>query len=322
MLHNKTQVAEPRRRWFISAAAATSVALTLIGGATAWGDSGNGDSPRASPAVSSTSATASNATERGVNTQMALPAYFVGTTSATGDRFGLYREFVQTDVPAGATPAQKAWAAVAVAMKAREFTDVQPYVQPWSGASVRDLTVTPSLITITLSGPGSKGFTAEQTRLGVQALVWTAQAAVGQGMIPVKFAVADGSTSLFATYPTAQTYNRPAVNFGENDLASIWITSPVLHQVFPAGTPVVTEGESCAFEANTLWELKKGGAVIRSGFTTAHATRVSAAFVCRGTWQVRLGVLAAGEYTFRMYEPSMEEGQGIAAETSKTFTVK
>ena len=323
MLHNKTQVAEPRRRWFIPAATAASVALTLIGGATAWGVSGISDSPRASPAVSATSTTASKATGRGVTTQMALPAYFVGATSPAGaasgigDRFGLYRELVQTAVPAGATPAQKASAAVAVAMTTQPFTTIEHYVQPWTGTSVRNLTVTPSLITVTLSGPGSKGFKADQTRLAVQALVWTAQAAIGQGPIPVKFAVADGSAMLFGTYPTARTYNRPAMDLAYNELAPIWVTSPERDQVFPVGTPVVAKGESCAFEANTQWQLQKGGTAIRSGFTTA-----SSGCPTRGTWEVRLGVLAAGNYTFRMYELSMEDGQGITAETSKTFTVR
>jgi hypothetical protein len=41
----------------------------------------------------------------------------------------------------------------------------------------------------------------------------------------------------------------------------------------------------------------------------------------RGTWKVSLGVLASGEYTFRMYEVSMKDGQ-VIAETSKPFTVR
>jgi len=177
--------------------------------------------------------------------------------------------------------------------------------------------VTPSRITITLSGPGARGFTAEQTRLAVQELVWTAQAAIGQGTIPVKFVVANGSTKLFGTYPTAQTYNRPASDLQYQVLAPIWITSPVRGQVFPAGTAVVARGQSCAFEGTTQWQLKKSGTAVRSGVTTA-----SSGCPTRGTWQVKLGVLAAGSYTFRMYEVNMQDGQGVVAETSKPFTVR
>jgi len=248
---------------------------------------------------------------------MALPAYFVGANSGKGDRFGLYREFVRAAVPAGATPAQKAKAAVAVAMNAQPFTNKEPYIQPWSGTSVQDVTVTPRLITVTLSGPGAGGFTKDQTKLAVQELVWTAQAATSQ-TVPVKFAVADGSNKLFGTYSTTETYNRPPKDDPQNqDLAPIWITSPERDQVLAAGAPVVAKGQSCAFEATTQWQLKKGGAAIKSGFTTA-----SSGCPARGTWQVDLGVLAAGDYTIRMYEVSMEDGKSMVAETSKPFTVK
>jgi len=37
---------------------------------------------------------------------------------------------------------------------------------------------------------------------------------------------------------------------------------------------------------------------------------------------VKLGVLPAGSYTLRMYETSMQDGQGVIAETSKPFTVR
>lgn len=323
MVHQQTEVMEPRRRWLIPVAAAASVALIS---AIAWGvantanTSGNQQVTPAGTSTSSTSGaapTASPSNGTGATTQVALPAYFVGASSGTGDRFGLYREFVRTAVPAGATPAQKAKAAVAVALNAQPFTNFEPYVQPWSGTKVDDLTVTPSLITITLSGPGASGFTPEQTRLAVQELVWTAQAAIGQGTIPVTFVVADGSPMLFGTYGTDKTYNRPAKDLQYQDLAPIWILSPDRGQVFPAGAPVVANGESCAFEANTQWQLKKGGATVRSGSTMA-----SGGCPIRGTWQVDLGVLAAGDYTFRMFEVSMKDGQSLVAETSKPFTVR
>jgi len=246
MVHERTEVAEPRRRWVIPVAAAASVALI---GAIAWGVSNPGGSqqvtpatsPRSStPATSATSATAAvtpNAPAPnaiGATTQVALPAYFVGANSGTADKFGLYREFVRTAVPVAATTAQKAKAALNVAMNAQPFTNFEPYVQPWSGTKVENVTVTPSLITITLSGPGANGFTPEQTRLAVQELVWTAQAAIGQGTIPVKFVVTAGSPMLFGTYATDTTYNRPAKDLQYQDLAPIWILSPVRGQVFPA----------------------------------------------------------------------------------------
>src|SRR5665811_1873391 len=235
MVHEQTETSEPRRRWLIPVAAAASVALI---GAIAWGVANTG-TQQVTPAGTSTSSTTAAATSNatGVTTQMALPAYFVGANSGTGDTFGLYREFVRTAVPAGATPAQKAKAAVAVAMNAQPFTNFEPYLQPWSGTKVNDVTATPSLITITLSGPGASGFTPEQTKLAVQELVWTAQAAIGQGTIPVKFVVADGSPKLFGAYATNKTYNRPTKEQQYEDLAPIWILSPERGKVFAAGDP-------------------------------------------------------------------------------------
>jgi hypothetical protein len=325
MAHDETKVTEPGRRWLMPVAAAASVAL--IGGAIAWGVANNGGSPQTSVAAPSTSApsrgpavpvpnpSSPNGQAPRAITQAALPVYFVGATSGTGDRFGLYREFVQADVPAGPTPAQRAKAAVAVAMNLQP-SSTEPFVQPWSGTSVRGVTVAPNLITITLSGPGAKGFTPEQTKLAVQALVWTAQAAITQ-TVPVKFAVADGSNRLFGTYPTTKTYNRPTKDLQYQELAPIWVLFPERGQVLAAGAPVVAKGQSCAFEATTQWQLKKGGTAIKSGVTTA-----TSGCPLRGTWEVKLGVLAPGDYTFRMYEVSMEVGQGLVAETSKTFTVR
>ena len=322
MAHDETQTVGPQRRWLIPGAAAASVILI---GAVVWGVSNTGGNQQATPAATSTSRTAptagpspatSNGIVAGATTQVALPAYFVGANSTAGDQFGLYREFVRTAVPVGATPAEKAKTAVAVAMNAQSFTGYEPYVQPWSGTSVTDVTVTPSLITITLSDPGASGFTAAQTKLAVQELIWTAQAAVGQGTIPVKFVVANGSPTLFGTYPTAQTYNRPAKDLEYEVLAPIWITTPVRNQVFPAGASVVAAGQSCAFEGTTQWQLKKSGTTVKSGVATA-----SSGCPTRGTWQVKLGALGAGSYTFRMYEVGMQDGK-VVAETAKPFTVK
>jgi hypothetical protein len=258
---------------------------------------------------------------------MVLPVYFVGASSTTGNGFGLYREFVRTAVPVPTGkfgPTMKIGSAVRAAMNSAPLASVEPYLQPWAGThltgggvnNIKGTSAAPTYITLHLSGPGASGFTPAQTRLAVQQLVWTAQAAYGQGNIPVKFDIASGETKLFGTYPTSQKYNRPAPSLQFEVLAPIWITSPVRGQVFPAGASVTAAGQSCAFEGTTQWQLKKGGTTVRSGSTTA-----SSGCPTRGTWQVKLGVLGAGTYTFRMYEVSMQDGT-VIADTSKPFTVK
>ena len=340
MAHDNTGERAARwswRRWLIPAAAAVSVALV---GAIAWGATntagGNQGAPAGAPVATTTTTTTpqlstpgphagvpvphpatSNGRATAATGRVTLPVYFVGANSGAGTAFGLYREFVRTTVPAEASPAQKAKAAVGVAMNAQPFTNYEPYVQPWSGTRVENVTVTPSLITITLSDGGAAGLTADQSRLGVAELVWTAQGAVGAGNIPVKFVIGDGSTTLFGIYPTNKTYNRPTKYLTYQDLAPIWITFPERDQVFHAGVPVVAKGESCAFEATTAWTLSRNGNTVKSGTTMA-----TSGCPARGTWGVSLGKLGPGRYTLRMYEASMAEGVGVVAETSKPFTVK
>jgi hypothetical protein len=80
---------------------------------------------------------------------------------------------------------------------------------------------------------------------------------------------------------------------------------------------VVVQGESCSFEGTSQWQLKQGSSVVRSG--TSHAT---SGCPTRGTWQVSLGTLAPGDYTFRAFEVSMENGQKTVGDTSRGFTVR
>jgi hypothetical protein len=202
-------------------------------------------------------------------------------------------------------------------MDAERFSNTDGYLQPWSGTRVEAVSVTPSAIRVRLSNQGPNGFTKDQSRLAVQELVWTAQAAVGKGTIPVTFAVADGSTKLFGLYPTSRSYNRPSADQTYEDLATLWITAPERDQVLPSGRAVVAKGESCAFEGTSQWQLRQGSKVIRSG--TSQAT---SGCPTRGTWQVDLGVLAPGSYSLRAFEVSMEDPKRTTGDTSRTFTVR
>ena len=133
-------------------------------------------------------------------------------------------------------------------------------------------------------------------------------------------AIGGCSAQLFGAYPRAPRYSRPPADLQSQVLDPIWITSPGRDQVLPSGASVTATGQSCAFEGTTAWQLRKGQStfapVLRSG-----VTRASSGCPTRGTWQVKLGVLPAGSYLFRMYEVSMKDGQ-VAAETTEVFTVK
>ena len=117
----------------------------------------------------------------------------------------------------------------------------------------------------------------------MQELVWTAQAAVGKGTIPVRFTVSDGSSALFGRFPTAQTYSRPGTDQLWKDLAPIWVTAPGRDQVLPAAKPVVVQGQAIVFEATVSWDLKRGSSTVKTGHTMASVGAPSRA-ATRSTW--------------------------------------
>jgi hypothetical protein len=236
---------------------------------------------------------------------VALPAYFVGPVGDAAPTYKLFREFVRGPLPQQATDVDRVLASLSVAMDA----------QPWSGTRATGARVTSDRIDVELSGPGAEGFTPEVQRLAVQELVWTAQAALGRGAIPVRFQVAGGG-ELFGSIATDQLFTRPSADESWRDLAPIWVTAPARDQVVAARTPVTLEGEATVFEATVQWELDRGGAKVGGGTATATVGAPS-----RGTYSVALGRLTAGTYTVRVWAASPKDGS-VAAQDSVTFTVR
>lgn len=275
--------------------------------------------PSASPSSEPSGATSTNPSSVPAGRPAVLPVYFVGPVGGDRPVFRLFREFLPGTVPGNATDDDKAKAALDLAMNAQPFSNTDGYLQPWSGTAVEGVTVTPKLITVTLSNAGSPGVKdKEVARVAVQELVWTAQAAVGKGTIPVTFEIADGSSAMFGQYPAADRYNRPATRDEYyRDLAPIWITAPARDQVLPSGKPVVVKGEATVFEANVRWELKRGSTVAKTGFATA-----SVGGPGRGDYSFSLGALAPGSYTIRVFEMSMEGSGKVSSEKAVSFSVK
>ena len=106
------------------------------------------------------------------------------------------------------------------------------YLYTWGGVGVEDVAVTAERITVTLSGPGPSDVDDETARISVQQLVWTAQGAVGQGPIPVRFVVADpvvldepAEAGDAARYATATAQRSYAVDLAERGVAYRWLVS-------------------------------------------------------------------------------------------------
>ncbi len=248
----------------------------------------------------------------------ALPVYLLAHIGDDMRMARLYREWVNVDGVFRDSPLEEQVRAALTTALAGTAPNTDGYLQTWDGVELVDATVSDSRITITLSGPGSSDIDEDEARVSVQQLVWTAQAVVRQGRVPVTFTIADGSTAFFGQIPVNQTFNRPAsTDEYFNDLAPIWINSPTRGERINGANVIVT-GDATVFEANVQWELinAANGNVIDSGFTTA-----SVGAPGRGTYEIPLGNLAPGSYIIRAFEMSAKDGTTVSAERSIPFTV-
>ena len=313
----------PQPRWGLAAAAAAAV-LAVVSG-TVWLSGRPGEGPARPTAGVTTTATSSlpssttlpstaptpSATATGepappaAGTVQAVPVYYVGPRLVTGGDLALFREFVRASVPAPVSPETRARAALELALDPTPADS--SYEEVWAGVTLVDVEIGEAdRITIRLSGPAS--VSQEHAELAVQQLVWTAQAAAGQGNVPVRFVLADGSATVAGTMPADQDYLRPsdAPEVG-NLLAPLWIDDPARGQVLPAGKPLSVTGQASTFEATLSWQLLRGSTVVHEGFATA-----TAGAPARGQFSFTVPALSAGGYTVRVFEVSMKDGSDFA----------
>jgi hypothetical protein len=333
----RAAVSPTRRRpgsWWAPIAAAAAVAAIV---AAAWIGLRPGTTPAPVPATPSTTAPVApapspapttapttapatsgtgspSATSTPVPTvAVALPVYYLAPPATSSGHYRLVRAFVPGQLPAEATVAQKADAALAAAVTV-PADNPNRFVAAWpAGTTARYVALPAPEVAVSLSGPGVTGLTEEAQRLAVQGLVWTVTAAVQQATAPVAVTVASGGP-IFETVGT-NIFKRPAPEQQYEELATIWVDSPYAEQALAAGQPVVVTGQACVFEANVSWELRQGGSVVKQGHTMA-----SSGCPGGGTWRVDLGTLAAGRYEFRAIEVSMNDGS-IAFQNIVPFSV-
>jgi hypothetical protein len=318
------------RRWLLPVAAAAAVAV-IAGGI--WVANRPDHPPQPLPPVNTSRGTApttpsqsattppsgTSTSTRGTGappaTQTSLPVYFVGPIGDSKPTYKLFREFVRTSV--GATPSDRAKAALVLAINAQPYSNTDGYLQPWSGQTIGAVRVTPQLITVDLANAGNPdaAVTQEVRRLAVQELVWTATAAV-QKSVPVRFTVNGSPAALFGTIASTGSFTRPAAAESWRDLAPIWVDSPTRDQVLPAGKAVTVTGQATVFEASLAWDLRRGATTVKQGHTTA-----SIGAPDRGQYSIELGVLPSGTYTIHVWEPSAKDGS-VQAERSTSFTVR
>lgn len=232
-----------------------------------------------------------------------VPAYFVGDTPR-GPR--LYREFVVVD---GSDPRLLA------ALQALENPPRDPdYDTAWRQGSFVDATYSPAagLITIDLAGSvelpdGYGGYDGQTTPgtdpLAVQQAVYTAQGAVGEGRVPVRFRVDGEPEDSVASAPVLDTLSLMSISYP--------------FQGAEVKDSFTASGVANSFEANVTWRLEdESGAVMRDGFATAEGYLEPRLF----PWETEVDItgLPAGAYTFvaETSDPSGgAEGSGADSDT-------
>ena len=301
-------------RWLTGLAVAAAAAVV---GGTIW--AARPDSPTTLPgATPSTSATptstpsvspsASPSTPRStppISAPPALAVYRAGSNGGVEDRPGLVREFWSAPAGTGLGDADRVAAAVAEAMRRSTL---------WSGVRLDAARVEASGISLDLSRPGSRAPDTEQAGLAVSSLVWTAQAAVGRGDLPVTFTTGSPGLLLDRLDPS-RAFTRATTAPGA--LCDIWVDDPAPGAALRAASPVSVKGQAVAFEAHVQWELSRGGTVVRDGFTMTSIGAPS-----RGTFTVDLGRLETGTWTFRAFTTSLKDGTTVLAERVVTFSVR
>ena len=97
-------------------------------------------------------------------------------------------------------------------------------------------------------------------------------------------------------------------------LATVLIESPAQGATVP--TTFTVTGRAATFEANVVWELKRGDATVRNGFTTAQE--------CCTLSPYSFTVNAPpGDYTLVVHDTDESDGEGIGtSQDTKDITVQ
>lgn len=315
------------QRWLLPVAVAALVALVAVG---IWVV--RQPVPTPPPAASTTSSAAPTPTSGTATTTQGtpttgstpvpapghtspVPVYYVGPRTDGSTTLVLFREFTKAEI---AQPGDAAATATAALEQAVADGPVgAPYRPMWQGVRVDKVTVTSGEIDVTLS-TGAKGLDQAEGQVAVQQLVWTAQAAVNKGNLPVRFSLADGSTTIAGDLTTGQTYVRPTGDAANRLLSPVWISEPSRGQALKAGK-VTVSGVASTFEASVQWEIGRLGTpdkAVASGHTTA-----SAGAPARGEYSFVVGPLPVGDYVVTVFETSPKDGS-MSAVATMPFTLE
>ncbi len=175
-----------------------------------------------------------------------------------------------------------------------------------------DATSDRRLITIDLSIP-AEGWTSPDQAAGehaLQALVWSADEAT-KSDLPVRLLVKGRSTQQLFGVDVSQPLTKASA---DSTLAPVLISSPAEGATVP--TQFTVEGRAATFEANVVWELKRGDQTVRHGFTTAQECCTLSPYSFTVT-------APPGDYTLVVHDIDESGGEGVGtSQDTKDITVE
>lgn len=234
--------------------------------------------------------------------------YYVGDTGAAGPR--VYREFRRGS--GDALP-------LAVELLAEQPLDPD-YRTAWEPGQILAATYDGEIVSVEVdpavrSRPG--GMSKAEARAAVEQVIYTVQAAV-QERAPVQFRTSDNPIDQVFGVPTSEPLaNGPMLQV----LSHVSLTRPEQGERV-SGDELQVSGVGNSFEANLLWELRRGDTVVKNGFATLDGWMGERLFPFATT--VDLAGLAPGDYTFWISTDDPTGGtEGIGAMTdTKSFTIR
>ena len=301
------KVVTMNRRWILPTIAAAALVAATVGGVFLLTQDEDSTGPAGTP-TQGTSAPQPSPTATADGTQRrAVPVYFVGDTPH-GPK--LYREFQSQQVCDSADCLLKA--STVTALSGRPLDP--DYTAPWpAGTGLSDLSYNGDVLTIGLTGslhdrPG--GMSQADAEIAVQQLLFSAQAGLGKGQVPVQLLLDGKHTDTILGVPSSEPL---AAGNPDEVEALVQVDSPA--DGTSVSSPFTVSGRAATFEANVVWELKQGDTVVKKGFTTAQECCTLAPY----SFQV---TAPAGSYTLVVHHTD-ESGQGLPVnEDSKAITVR
>lgn len=314
-IRTRTQKVDPmnssaNRRWFLPTIAVAAVMAAVIAGAF-WmtRDDDPSGGPAATPSPTASASTPSSPSESAEPDLVAraVPVYFVGD-GARGPK--LFREFQQQQVCESDDCLLEASTESALTGDPSD----PDYRTPWpSGTGLNAVSYNGDVLTIDLSGDlhdRPAGMDAATAELAVQQLLFSAQAGLGKGRVPVQLLLDGGHSDTVLGVPSSE----PLAAANPDDVqALVQVDSPANGAT--VSSPFTVSGRAAAFEANVVWELTENGKVVDQGFATAAECCTLAPYSFEVT-------APPGSYTLTVHDEDMSgEGRPVNEDT-KEITVQ